>query len=110
MPHNAAYVEFIDTHEGVILVIEGGHAHVFCLGCGGTFPADANPYPLTNGMCAPCVREARAPTYRVLAENERLRERLRDVELYGEKLLRSSDQWVRTTGADLVQLARGDAR
>lgn len=52
---------------------------VFCLGCGGTFPADADPYPLTNGMCAPCVREARRPNYQVVAENERLREALRQI-------------------------------
>lgn len=59
---------------------------VYCLGCGTGYDVTVHPwlvepdlYPLANGMCRQCVREARRPVGHVLAENEKLRERLAEI-------------------------------
>lgn len=64
---------------------------MYCLGCGGEFPTDGltsldHGYPLSNGMCAACVRESRKRPWQIVAENERLREERDDLydALYNE--------------------------
>jgi len=51
---------------------------VYCLGCGQAFStglsSDEYCYPLSSGMCKPCVQEGRRRPWQIIAENGRLRE------------------------------------
>lgn len=50
-------------------------AEIHCAGCGRSFPEDALPVPLKNGICHDCAK----PNYQLAAEVQRLRAQLSDL-------------------------------